>query len=247
MKTSKLSSLLLLLGLLILMSMFSFPVQAQTAQPRNEQPNSQFGKPPTNTKKAKSPPRKTATPRPANTATKAPTRQNTAVPTSSTSVSQPTEMNTTGTPASTSNVPATSAVYSATPTPQGMNTIVAQQTKTAGASFLTSTSLALTFSPTPTNFGAPTATLTFTPNALELTATALALSTPLADASPTTATFSPTPTTVILLAVSRPEIPVTAKGLNLYIWIAAIAGGVVLLTLFYLLYKEWSRFSTRGW
>jgi hypothetical protein len=62
MNTSKLSPLYLLLGMLILMSIFSFPVQAQSAQPRGEKPNGQFAKPPTHTKKARSTTRKTATP-----------------------------------------------------------------------------------------------------------------------------------------------------------------------------------------
>src|SRR5690242_659730 len=120
MNTSKLTPLYLLLGMLVIMSIISFPVQAQSAQPRNEQPNNAYGKPPTHIKKTKSPPRKTATPRPANTATRAPAGQNTSVPTSSTSASQPTEMSTTGTPVSTSK-PATTAIYSPTPTPQAMN------------------------------------------------------------------------------------------------------------------------------
>lgn len=247
MKTSKLTPLYLLLGMLVIMSIISFPVQAQSAQPRNEQPNNAYGKPPTHTRKTKSPPRKTATPRPASTATRVSAGQNTSVPTSSTFASQPTEMNTTGTPVSTSNVPATTAIYSATPTPQGMNTIAAQQTKTAGASFMTSTSLALTFSPTPTNFGAPTATLTFTPNASELTGTALALSTtPLVQASSTIATSSPTPT-IAQIPVSRPEIPVTAQGSKWYTWVATIIGSAILLTLFYLMFREWKRSTTRSW
>ncbi len=238
-----------------MMSIFSFPVQAQSAQPRNQQLNNEYskGRPTTNTKKPKSRPRKTATPKPANTATKAPTKiptqQSTVVSASSTVASQPTQIGLTGTPASTLDVPATlstsvtSAAYSPTPTPQGMNTIVAQQTKTAGASFLTSTSLALNFSPTPTNFGAPTVTLTFTPNADELTATALALTTtPFQQITQPTAS-SPFPTDVEI-PVSGPQVPSMAKGTQWY-WIAAIAiSGVILLTLFYLLYKEWKRSST---
>jgi hypothetical protein len=129
-----------------------------------------------------------------------------------------------------------------------MNTIVAQQTKTAGASFLTSTSLALTFSPTPTNFGAPTATLTFTPNASELTASALALTTtPLGEVSQAIVASSPTPSsTPVQIPLGQTEIPITVTGQKWYYWVAVVVGSAILLSLFYLLYKEWQKPSTRG-
>lgn len=257
MQTSKLTSLYIFLGMLIIMGILSVPAQAKTVHSGNEQVSGigEFvGKPPTKTKNAKSTsvPKKTATPKPANTATKVPTRQNTSIPpTSSTSISLPTQIGTAGTPVSTLNVPATlstsvTSAYSPTPTALGMSTVAAHQTETAGASFLTSTALAHAYSPTPTNFGASTPTATFTPNATEHAATFVALTTtPLREGSQSAATSSPTLSpTAVQAPVNFNSTPAIPAGQKMY-WIIGVSA-VILLSLFYLAYKEWKKYSMKS-
>jgi len=126
-----------------------------------------------------------------------------------------------------------------------MSTVAAQQTETASVSFLTSTALADAYSPTPTNIGAPTATGTSTPNASESTATSIALTTsPIAVEEALHAiTFvhaSPTHSPTVVPAPVRFKQARTLPAWKEMYWIAFIP---VLLTLVYITYREWKKYS----
>jgi hypothetical protein len=237
MKTSKLLSLSIFLGIVILMNLLSIPVQAQTLpmddaakQPTHTQSAGQ----PTKKTKNTPPPKRTNTPRPANTATRS---QHTSLPTLAfTSISQSTQTLTTGTSVSTKNATLSTVVtsqFSATPTALGMGTIAAQQTATVNASFLTSTAVAKRYSPTPTNFGAASPT----PGELELTATSAALTTTPTKDIAQFAVVSPTSTFIVVSAPILPD-PVARSGSRVYWFLGA---GILLLVLSYLVYREWKK------
>lgn len=242
MKTSKPTSIVLLLGALFLISALSFPVQAKSGPTGASHQSGNFDKPPTNTKKAKStpPPKRTFTPRPANTATRAAaTNPGTVVVTriAGTAVST---LN--GSPAAS---PTPNPLFSATPTALGMNTIVAQQTGTVYASYLTSTALAKVYSPTPTNIGAEKLTPTDSdPMALSVAMT----TTPPAETSDVmiilpTVTVSPTVMQAHLnTTIEKSRSTRHTSGMY---WLIG-AGGFILLFLVYVLYREWKRPSAKA-
>ncbi len=216
MKTSKPASLSILLGILVILGLLSFPVQAKSDQSGHEQTAGLVGKPTAKTKRVKpTNPPKTATPKPANTATRS---SGISTTTSSTSASQPTGSGVPGTPTS---------------TPTAVSTAAARQTQTAQSVFQTSTSLARSYSPTPTNFGAAT----FTPQVWELTVTSAALT-----AAPTgrylsAAAVSTKATTPVSIPVSSSgEAAVSQPSKKMSLLIPAIL--LVFIVLCFLLYRE---------
>jgi hypothetical protein len=240
MAASKFSWILisLLIGMLVLTSFLSIPVQAKSGAGEIQQSNDPAGKPPTKTKRPKSPP-KTATSKPAKTAVVRPT--NTLALASAT----PVVPVSTGTLIETgTTVPATgTAVVLPTYTfSSEMNTVVAQLTATSGAVYMTSTSIALTASSTPTTVGAPTST----PNTLEKTATSIALTT-----VPMGGFGYPTATLLVDVALTDAQIPVTSgEPVNVQaprrmFWILEV-GLLILLFLFYLLNRELKKASHKS-
>ncbi|MFT3890648.1 MAG: hypothetical protein QM730_03365 [Anaerolineales bacterium] len=225
--------------MLVFTSFLSIPVQAKSGVGEIQQSNDPAGKPPTKTKRPKSPP-KTATPKPANTMVAKPTNT-AALP-----------MATTVAPVSTGTLMETGTAVPETGTAvvlptytfsSEMNTVVAQLTATSGVVYMTSTSMALTASTTPTNAGAPTST----PNALEQTATSIALTT-----VPMGAFGYPTVTLLAdATAIEGAQIPVTSgEPANVRVprklfWILEV-GLLILLLLFYLLNRELKRSSIKS-
>ena len=226
----------MLIGVLVLTSILSIPVQAKSLTGDVQQNSDPAGKPPTKTKRVKpttvvktSVPKSTPIPK---TSTPKPT--NTLVSLTNTVIASGTPMGT-GTPADTATALPTYTFSSE------INTVVAQLTATSGAVYMTSTSMALTASSTPTSIGAPTST----PNNLEQTATSIVL---------TTAPIQPTLTISAAAAdpsVADQQIPVTSgtptatKVPGKMFWVLVI-GLLIFFILLYLLSKELKKSSNKG-